>query len=115
MEPMLSVQTLGVIGGFNVLGSLLFGWAGGRCNKRALLGGIYLCRLLVLGLYFMVPPTPATTLVFGAFMGFLRLGVAPLIAGATAELFELKDASGGCLHEPSARQFCRCLWRRADL
>lgn len=52
--------------------------------------GIYLCRLLVLGLYFMVPPAPAATLVFGAFMGFLRLGVAPLVAGATAELFELK-------------------------
>jgi hypothetical protein len=25
-----SAQTLGVIGGFNVLGSLFFGWVGGR-------------------------------------------------------------------------------------
>src|SRR5882724_9954118 len=40
MDPMLSAQTLGVIGGFNVLGSLFFGWAGGRWNKLALLGGI---------------------------------------------------------------------------
>ena len=30
MDPMLSAQTLGVIGGFNVLGSLFFGWAGQR-------------------------------------------------------------------------------------
>lgn len=30
MDPMLSAETLGVIGGFNVLGSLFFGWAGGR-------------------------------------------------------------------------------------
>src|SRR6266403_3037098 len=44
MAPMLSAQTLGVIGGFNVLGSLFFGWAGGRWNKLALLGGIYVCR-----------------------------------------------------------------------
>ena len=85
-----------------LLGSLLFGGAGGRCNKRALLGGTYLCRLLVLGLYVMVPPMPATTLVFGAFMGFLRLGAAKLVAGATTELFELKWQAmlRGGLHEP---------------
>jgi predicted MFS family arabinose efflux permease len=90
MDPMLSAETLGVIGGFNVLGSLFFGWAGGRWNKLALLGGIYIARSLVLALYFMMPPTPATTLVFGAFMGFLWLGVGPLVAGAVAELFGLQ-------------------------
>jgi predicted MFS family arabinose efflux permease len=30
MDPMLSAQALGVIGGFNVLGSLFFGWASER-------------------------------------------------------------------------------------
>jgi hypothetical protein len=44
MDPMLSAQALGTIGGFNVLGSLFFGWAGGRWNKLLLLGGIYLLR-----------------------------------------------------------------------
>jgi len=90
MDPMLSAQTLGVIGGFNVLGSLFFGWAGGRWNKLALLGSIYVCRSLVLAWYFMLPPTPASTLVFGAFMGFLWLGVGPLVAGAVAEMFGLR-------------------------
>jgi predicted MFS family arabinose efflux permease len=90
MDPMLSAETLGVIGGFNVLGSLFFGWAGGRWNKLALLGGIYITRSIVLALYFMMPPTPVTTLVFGAFMGFLWLGVGPLVAGAVAELFGLQ-------------------------
>src|SRR6195256_985203 len=90
MDPMLSAQTLGVIGGFNVLGSLFFGWAGGRWNKLALLGSIYLCRSLVPAWYFMLPPSPATTLVFGAFMGFLWLGVGPLVAGAVAEMFGLR-------------------------
>jgi predicted MFS family arabinose efflux permease len=90
MDPMLSAQTLGVIGGFNVLGSLFFGWAGGRWNKLALLGGIYVCRSIVLAVYFMMPPTPMSTLVFGAFMGFLWLGVGPLVAGAVAELFGLQ-------------------------
>ena len=90
MDPMLSAQTLGVIGGFNVLGSLFFGWAGGRWNKLALLGGIYISRSLVLAWYFMLPPSPATTLLFGAIMGFLWLGVGPLVAGAVADLFGLQ-------------------------
>ena len=90
MDPMLSAQTLGMIGGFNVLGSLFFGWAGGRWNKLALLGGIYIFRSLALAWYFMLPPTPATTLLFGAIMGFLWLGVGPLVAGAVAEMFGLR-------------------------
>ena len=90
MDPMLSAQTLGVIGGFNVLGSLFFGWAGQRWNKLALLGGIYVFRSLALAWYFMLPPTPETTLLFGAMMGFLWLGVGPLVAGAVAELFGLQ-------------------------
>ena len=90
MDPMLSAQTLGMIGGFNVLGSLFFGWAGGRWNKLALLGGIYIARSLVLAWYFMLPPTPASTLVFGALMGFLWMGVGPLVAGAVAEMFGLQ-------------------------
>jgi predicted MFS family arabinose efflux permease len=90
MDPMLSAQTLGVIGGFNVLGSLFFGWAGERWNKLALLGAIYISRSLVLAWYFMLPPSPATTLLFGAMMGFLWLGVGPLVAGAVIEMFGLK-------------------------
>jgi mannose-6-phosphate isomerase-like protein (cupin superfamily) len=82
MDPMLSAQALGVIALFNVAGSLFFGWAGGHWPKLVLLGGIYVARSLVLGWYFMAPPTPASTLVFAALMGFLWLGVGPLVAGS---------------------------------
>jgi hypothetical protein len=87
---MLSAQTLGMIGGFNVLGSLFFGWAGQRWNKLALLGGIYIFRSLALAWYFTLPATPASTLLFGAIMGFLWMGVGPLVAGAVAEMFGLR-------------------------
>jgi len=90
LDPMLSAQTLGMIGGFNVLGSLFFGWAGQGWNKLALLGGIYIFRSIALGWYFMLPATPASTLLFGAIMGFLWMGVGPLVAGAVAEMFGLK-------------------------
>jgi predicted MFS family arabinose efflux permease len=90
MDPMLGAQALGMIGGFNVLGSLFFGWAGGRWNKLVLLGLIYTLRSLVLAWYFIDAPTPAGTLVFAAIMGFLWLGVAPLVSGWVADTFGLR-------------------------
>jgi len=90
MDPMLSAQALGVIGGFNILGSLFFGWAGGRYNKMMLLGGIYIVRSLALAWYFVSTPTVASTLMFAAIMGFLWLGVVPLMAGWIAERFGLR-------------------------
>ncbi len=90
MDPALSAQALAVIGLFNVFGGLFFGWAGGRWSKLALLGGIYLGRSVVLAWYFLLPPTPLTTLVFAALMGFLWLGVGPLVAGSVAEMFGLR-------------------------
>jgi predicted MFS family arabinose efflux permease len=90
MDPMLSAQALGMIGGFNILGSLFFGWAGGRWSKTALLGALYISRSLVLAWFFSAPPTPGNTLLFAGLMGFLWMGVSPLFAGAVAEMFGLR-------------------------
>lgn len=90
LDPMLSATALGVIGGANVVGSLFFGWAGGRFNKLALLAGIYLARSVVLTFYFTMPATPASTVVFAGAMGFLWLGVSPLVAGAVVDMFGLR-------------------------
>jgi predicted MFS family arabinose efflux permease len=90
MNPMLSAQALGVIGIFDVFGSVFFGWAGGRWSKLVLLGGIYVTRSVVLAGYFVALPTPESTLVFAALMGFLWLGVGPLVAGSVVEMFGLR-------------------------
>ena len=36
---------------------------------------------MTLAAYFVQPPTPESTVVFAAIMGFLWLGVAPLVTG----------------------------------
>ncbi|HQS15926.1 MFS transporter [Reyranella sp.] len=90
MDPSLSAGALGAIALFNVFGSLFFGWAGGHWSKLGLLGGIYIARSIVLAGYFVMPPTPASTLVFASAMGFLWLGVGPLVAGSVAEMFGLR-------------------------
>ncbi|WP_375175721.1 MFS transporter [Pseudooceanicola sp.] len=90
LDPMLSATALALIGGFNILGSLFFGWAGGRWNKQALLGLIYITRSFVLAWYFLQDPTPASTMIFASIMGFLWLGVGPLVAGSVVEMFGLR-------------------------
>jgi predicted MFS family arabinose efflux permease len=90
MDPSLSAKALAMIGLFNVAGSYLFGWMGGRWSKRALLGGIYVLRSLFMVAYFATPPSPASTLVFAAAMGTLWLGVVPLVSGLVVHLFGLR-------------------------
>ncbi len=90
MDPMLSAEALAVIAVFNVVGSLFFGWAGGRWSKQTLLGLLYTTRSVVLAAYFAYPPTPLGTLIFAGCMGFLWLGVGPLISGAVVEMFGLR-------------------------
>ena len=115
MDPMLSAKALAVIAAFNVVGSLFFGWAGGRWSKQALLGGLYITRSVVLAVYFAAPPTPLGTLVFAACMGFLWLGVGPLISGVGGRDVRpalAGDDPGRRLHEPPARQLPRRARRR---
>ncbi len=90
IDPSVTAGTLALIGLFNVFGSYLFGWLGQRWSKRALLGGIYLLRSLIITAYFVAPPTPVGTLLFGAAMGALWLGVVPLVNGLVVHLFGLR-------------------------
>ena len=86
-DPMLSAEAIAVIGGMNCVGSLSAGWLGARYPKHILLGLLYILRAFVFIAYFIMPPTPASTLVFAAAMGMLWLSVAPLVSGLVAEMF----------------------------
>lgn len=87
-DPMLSAEALAVIGGASALGSLLTGWLGGRYPKHILLGLLYILRSVMIVAYFVLPPTPTSTLLFAAAMGMLWWpGLVPLIGGLVAEIF----------------------------
>jgi MFS family permease len=86
-DPMLAAEAIAVIGGVNCLGSLAAGWLGAKYPKHVLLGLLYILRAFVFTAYFIMPPTPATTLLFAAAMGMLWLSVAPLVSGLVAEMF----------------------------
>lgn len=87
-DPMLSAEALAVIGGASSMGSLLTGWLGGRYPKHILLGLLYILRSVMIAAYFVLPPTPTSTLLFAAAMGMLWWpGLIPLIGGLVADIF----------------------------
>jgi MFS family permease len=87
-DPMLSAGALAVIGGVSAVGSLLTGWLGDRYPRHILLGLLYILRSVLFAAYFVLPPTPTSTLLFAAVMGMLWWpGLQPLIGGLVAEIF----------------------------
>jgi predicted MFS family arabinose efflux permease len=93
MDPLLGAQALAVIGFFNVIGSWGCGWLGDRYRKRTLLGLVYVLRSIVIAVYFMLPVTPTSTLIFAALMGLTWLGVIPLLNGIVVEIFGIRFLS----------------------
>jgi MFS family permease len=69
--------TIGVIGLFNIVGSLTGGWLGDRMPKRYLLSLIYFGRTLAILAFILVPISPATCIAFGVFTGLLWLATVP--------------------------------------
>jgi predicted MFS family arabinose efflux permease len=89
VAPGVAASALGVIGVFNAAGTYLFGLLGARYSQRHLLALIYLLRTLFIVLFLLAPVSAASTLVFAAAMGFLWLGVAPLVTGIIGRVFGL--------------------------
>src|SRR5437899_6149372 len=79
--------TVGVIGLFNIIGSLGVGWLGGRLPKRYILSVIYLIRALAVLAFISFPVTPASSILFGAVMGLMWLSTVPPTNGLIATMF----------------------------
>jgi MFS family permease len=79
--------TIGVIGLFNIIGSVAAGWLGGRLPKRYILSVIYLIRALAVLAFITFPVTPASAIAFGAVMGLMWLSTVPPTNGLVALMF----------------------------
>ena len=73
--------SLAIIGLFNIVGTLFFGWLGDRVLKKNSLAYIYLGRSIVITLFIILPPSPTLALLFGASIGLLWLATVPLTNG----------------------------------
>lgn len=86
----LGAAAIGVIGVFNIIGTITAGALGNVYRKKYLLAGIYAGRTLIAAWFILVPMTPFTVLVFSVVMGSLWLATVPLTSGLVAYLFGLR-------------------------
>jgi MFS family permease len=78
---------IGVIGLFNIIGSIAAGWLGDRMPKRYLLSIIYVLRSLAVVAFITLPVTTGSAILFGAVMGLLWLSTVPPTSGLVALMF----------------------------
>jgi MFS family permease len=78
---------IGLVGLFNIFGSLLWGWLGGRYPRKDMLALLYALRALGFLLFLALPLSWVSVLVFSATLGFLWLGTVPLTSGLIGHIF----------------------------
>jgi predicted MFS family arabinose efflux permease len=82
-----AATSLGLIGLFNIAGSLTAGALGQRYRMKWLLALMYASRAVIIGLYLMAPKSALTFYVFAAALGFTWLATVPPTAGLVGKLF----------------------------
>jgi len=84
---MASAWSLAMLGLFNIVGSILMGWAVGRWRMKSLLAAVYAARALCVLVFLLAPKTGAAMLLFSAAMGLTFLSTIPPTAGLVAKFF----------------------------
>jgi len=78
---------IGLVGLFNLAGSLIWGWLGNRHLKKDMLALLYALRALAFVMFLALPLSAASVLLFAAALGFLWLGTVPLTSGLVGYMF----------------------------
>jgi MFS family permease len=82
-----SATALGLIGLFNIAGSLSAGALAQRYRMKWLLALMYGSRALIIALYLLAPKTALTFYIFAGALGFTWLATVPPTAGLVGKLF----------------------------
>ena len=87
VTPALAASALGLIGLFNIVGSLACGYLGDRFSKKNVLSLLYLGRAVVTTAFILTPMTPVTVVIYVSLMGLLWLATVPLTGALVAQIF----------------------------
>ncbi|MBS7661326.1 MFS transporter [Pseudomonas lalucatii] len=93
LPALVGTTVLALVGLFNVFGTYIAGWLGGRMAKPRLLSALYLARGVVIAAFVMAPLTVWSAYAFGVAMGLLWLSTVPLTNGTVATLFGVRNLS----------------------
>ena len=90
MSASVAVTALALIGLFNIIGTYIAGWLGGRMPKKYILSAIYFGRAVVFALFFWVPISVFSVYAFAVAVGFLWLSTVPVTNGVVAQIFGVR-------------------------
>ncbi|TNF58404.1 MAG: MFS transporter [Burkholderiales bacterium] len=93
LSPEVASYALALIGLFNVVGTYAAGALGQRLPKRFILAFIYLARAVAIGVFLLVPLSPASVYLFAAVMGLLWLSTVPPTNAVVAQIFGVAHLS----------------------
>lgn len=78
---------IGLVGLFNIAGTILWGWLGGRYPRKDMLALLYLLRSLSFIVFLILPLSGPSVLLFAATLGFLWLGTVALTNGLVMYIY----------------------------
>ena len=87
MSPATAATALFVIPIFNLAGSWISGYLGGRFSMKYLLALLYAARAMVILAFITLPISETSVMVFSAAVGLFWLATQPLTSGIIARLF----------------------------
>jgi MFS family permease len=93
LPALVGTTVLALVGLFNIFGTYIAGWLGGRMSKPRLLSALYLARAVVIVAFILTPLTVWSAYAFGVAMGMLWLSTVPLTNGTVATLFGVRNLS----------------------
>lgn len=93
LPAQVGTTVLALVGLFNVFGTYIAGWLGGRLSKPRLLTVLYLLRAVVIVAFVYSPLSTWSAYAFGIAMGLLWLSTVPLTNGTVATLFGVRNLS----------------------
>jgi len=85
--------SLALIGLFNVIGTLMFGYLGDSRSKKDLLVVLYSLRSILFLVFIFLPKTEITIIIFASLLGILWLSTVPLTSGIISVIFGSKYMS----------------------
>ncbi|MBU1283902.1 MAG: MFS transporter [Gammaproteobacteria bacterium] len=93
LPALVGTTVLALVGLFNIFGTYIAGWLGGRMSKPRLLSALYLARAVVIVTFILTPLTVWSAYAFGVAMGLLWLSTVPLTNGTVATMFGVRNLS----------------------
>lgn len=93
LPALVGTTVLALVGLFNIFGTYIAGWLGGRMAKPRLLSALYLARAVVIVVFIVTPLTVWSAYAFGVAMGLLWLSTVPLTNGTVATMFGVRNLS----------------------